>query len=127
MSPLFAGPGFTAQPGPARRFITWSAWTTHWALPSWRCTESTRLRLSPNSCSETSPSPRLPTVERRLLEMDVALLGAHLDRDAALEIDAEIEAEHEHTDQRQHVDYGRQHEREPALARKSKLVRCRMR
>ena len=37
----------------------------------------------------------------QLVEMDRALLGAHLDGDAALEVDAEVEAEHEDADQRQ--------------------------
>src|ERR1044072_9601368 len=36
----------------------------------------------------------------QLLELDGALLGLHLDGDAALEVDAEIEAEDEDTDQR---------------------------
>ena len=44
----------------------------------------------------------------QLVELDRALLGAHLDGDAALEVDAEIEAEDEDADQRQHVDHRRQ-------------------
>src|SRR5258708_17108141 len=48
--------------------------------------------------------------------MDGALLGAHLDGDAAFEVDAEVEADHEDADQRQQVDRRRQRERDLALA-----------
>ena len=100
-SPVPAGPGLTLQPSPARCFITRSALATHWALPSWRWTRIRAVLASPNSCSDTSPTPSPPTVRAQLVEMDGALLGAHLDGDAALEVDAEIEAEHEDADQRQ--------------------------
>src|SRR3954464_5439393 len=48
--------------------------------------------------------------------MDLALLGADLDGDAALEVDAEVEAEHEHADQGGKVDDRRQDQRDLALA-----------
>ena len=63
-SPVPAGPGFTAQPSPARRFMTRSALATHWLLPSWRWTRISAVLASPNSCSDTSPTPRWPKVER---------------------------------------------------------------
>src|SRR5713226_146604 len=63
-SPVLGGPGLTLQPSPARCFITRSALATHWALPSWRCTRISAVLASPNSCSDTSPRPRLPRVER---------------------------------------------------------------
>ena len=50
------------------------------------------------------------------VELDLALLGADLDGDAALEIDAEVQPEHEHADQRREVDHARQHQRDLALA-----------
>jgi len=52
----------------------------------------------------------------QLVEMDRALLGAHLDGDAAFEVDAEIEAEHQGAQQRQDVDRRRNRERDLALS-----------
>jgi hypothetical protein len=52
----------------------------------------------------------------QVVEMDVALLGAHLDGDAAFEVDAEIEAERDDADDRQNVDRRRGDQRDAALA-----------
>ena len=59
------------------------------------------MLLSPNSCSDDLADAERAHGRAQLVEMDRALLGAHLDGDAALEVDAEIEAEHDHADQRQ--------------------------
>ena len=104
-------PGLTCQPWPARFCITRWAPATHWLSPSWRWTRISTVLGSPNSCSETSPTPRLPTVLRSWSSSALPSLALAWMAMPPLKSMPKLRPIEEDADDRHDVDQGRQDQR----------------
>ena len=77
--------------------------------PVWRSTRISTSRSLPKSCSATSPRFSAPSA-LRIWARSAGLRRAHLDQDAAGEVDAEIQAARGDRDDRDHAQRDRQRE-----------------